>query len=667
MPDAKLLPTLESPKQLKNLSTEQLHALAAEIRNELCRLYDHRSVHFASNLGVVELAIALHSTFDFAHDRLVWDTGHQMYPHKLLTGRFRQFSTIRTKGGLSGFPDPNESEYDLMKTGHAGSSVGTILGICCGDDLIAALNQHPNDRHCVAVIGDGAFSSGGVYEAMNHAGGLRKNITVVLNDNKMSICPRVGGLAQHLDGLRLHPRYSRFKQKVHAVVDRLPLIGGTVDLLLRRFKNTLKTALIGGMFFDSLGFRYIGPINGHNIPRLQRFLRMARNLEEPVLLHIFTEKGRGYKPAEDNPTAYHAPPARLEAAYPKVESPKVGSRPPGDCVDKTDPELQSAAPMLPPGGQQPTFQQPASSPPKTFTEHARNAIGQLMQNNPKVCVITAAMCQGNMLEPVREKFPERFFDVGICESHAVVLASGLAKSGMIPVVDIYSTFLQRAYDQIFQEASLQNLPMIFAIDRAGLVGPDGPTHHGVFDLAYLRPFPNLTVMAPSDVWDLQAMFQLAERLGGPAAIRYPRMNAAEMGRQRESLQFGKSEVVRPGEHGMIAVCGTFVDSALNAADILSGEGIDVGVLNVRFVKPLDAEALLEPVRRGRFLVTVEEGVLLGGFGSSVLELANAERLDTRRIYRLGIPDRYIEHGERGELLDDLGLNTASIVNACRNC
>jgi len=535
----------------------------------------------------------------------------------------QQFSTIRTKGGLMGFPNPAESEYDLMMTGHAGSSVGTILGLCCGDDLLFG----KDNRHSVAVIGDGAFSSGGVYEAMNHAGGLRKNITVVLNDNKMSICPRVGGLASHLDSLRLHPKYSRFKQKMHGIVDRLPLIGVSLDSFLRRFKDTIKAGLLGGMLFESLGFRYIGPIDGHNIARLQRFLRMARNLEEPVLLHVFTEKGRGYKPAEENPTEYHAPKPRLV----NLETP-----PPIPTVE-----------------------------PKSFTEHARNAIDDLMQNNPKVCVITAAMCQGNMLETVREKYPDRFFDVGICESHAVVFAAGLARSGMIPIVDIYSTFLQRAYDQIFQEVSLQHLPIIFAIDRGGLVGTDGPTHHGVFDLAYLRPFPNLTVMTPSDAWEMKEMFRFAEQLKGPAAIRYPRTNASESHRPHDSLRHGKAEIVRSGEHGTIAACGPFVESALEAADILSKDSLDVGVVNVRFVKPLDTETLLEPLRQRQFLVTIEEGVLSGGFGSALLESANEERLDTRNVHRLGIPDRYIEHGERSELLDDLGLNTENLVKVIR--
>ena len=629
-----VLPTLESPQELERLSAAELKNLAAEIREELCRLYDHRSVHFASNLGVVELCIALHTTFDFTWDRLIWDTGHQVYPHKLLTGRFNRFHTIRTKGGLMGFPNPAESEFDLLMTGHAGCSVGTILGLACGDELIAG----PNKRHSVAVIGDGASASGPVFEAMNHAGGLKKNITVILNDNKMSICPRVGGMASHLDRFRMHPFYHRFKQKLHWLVDRLPFFGASMDSFLGRLKSAVKAGLIGGMFFEELGFRYIGPIDGHNIPRLQRFLRMARRYEEPVLLHIFTEKGRGFRPAEQDPTTYHAP------------APGGWLREEGDAA----PEQKKSN----------------GDSHKSFTEHIRNAIDRLMTENDRVCTITAAMCQGNMLEPIREKFPKRFFDVGICESHAVVFAAGLAKAGMIPIVAIYSTFLQRSYDQLFQEVSLQNLPIIFAIDRAGLAGPDGPTHHGVFDLAYLRPFPNLIVMAPADAHDVEPMMRLAVELGQPVAIRYPKGTASDEIRTIKSLKLGEAEILRPGHDGMVAVCGPLIDLANAAAKKLGtnldGLGrVDLGVINARFVKPLDTATILQPLREGKILVTLEEGMLAGGFGSAVLEAACDEGLDTRKLCRMGIPDKYVEHGERTELLDDLGINTAALVKICR--
>ncbi|MDR2117017.1 MAG: 1-deoxy-D-xylulose-5-phosphate synthase [Planctomycetaceae bacterium] len=645
-----VLPTLESPRELERLSLAELNNLASEIREELCLLYDHRSVHFASNLGVVELCIALHTTFDFSWDRLIWDTGHQIYPHKLLTGRFNRFATIRTKGGLMGFPNPEESEYDLMMTGHAGCSIGTALGLCCGDDLIAGSNK----RHSVAVIGDGALSSGVVYEAMNHAGGLKKNLTVVLNDNKMSICPRVGGLSDHLDRLRMHPIYSRVKQKLHSLVDRTPIIGSSMDSFFGRFKNAIKAGLLGGMLFEELGFRYIGPIDGHNIARLQRFLRMARSLEEPVLLHIFTEKGRGFRPAEENPTAYHAPkPGRIFKTSFPVSSVEDSIAPYSSQYSQSSPVASST-----------------SQPQISFTEHARNAIELLMRHNDRICVITAAMCQGNMLEPIRDQFPDRFFDVGICESHAVVFAAGLAKAGMLPIVDIYSTFLQRAYDQLFQEISLQNLPVILAIDRAGLAGPDGPTHHGVFDFGYLRPFPNFVVMAPADALDVEPMFRFAEHLEKPVAIRYPKANATIVERNPEPIQLGKAEIVRNGNDGMIVVCGAFLETAVEAAKTLGknldGLGrVDVGVINARFAKPLDTDLILQPLREGKFLITFEEGMLIAGFGSAVLEAANDERLDTRRLRRFGISDHYVEHGERAELLDDLGLNEKQLVKICR--
>ncbi len=631
-----ILPTLESPQELERLSQAELKNLAAEIRDEICRLYDHRSVHFASNLGVVELCIALHTTFDFSWDRLIWDTGHQIYPHKLLTGRFNRFHTIRTQGGLMGFPNPNESEYDLMMTGHAGCSVGTVLGLACGDELIAGKNK----RHSVAVIGDGASASGVVFEAMNNAGGLKKNITVVLNDNKMSICPRVGGMASHLDRFRLHPMYHRLKQKLHWLVDNLPFLGASMDSFLGRFKSAVKAGLLGGMFFEELGFRYIGPIDGHNIPRLQRFLKMSREIEEPVLLHVFTEKGRGFKPAEENPTAYHAP------------SPGRWIREEGDAAPETKIN----------GGPEPK--------PKSFTEYVRDGIGKIMEENDRVCVITAAMCQGNMLEPIREKFPERFFDVGICESHAVVFAAGLAKAGMIPIVDIYSTFLQRSYDQIFQEISLANLPIICAIDRAGLAGPDGQTHHGVFDITYLRPFPNIVVVAPADEWDIEPMLRFAVDSGKPVAIRYPKAVAATFPRPLQPIRLGEAEVIRPGQDGMIAVCGCFLELATDAAKILGknldGLGrVDLGVINARFVKPLDTKTILQPLREGKFLITLEEGMLAGGFGSAVLEAAAEEGLDTRSLRRIGIPDCFVEHGERADLLNDLGINEENIVRLCR--
>ncbi|MCA9171761.1 MAG: 1-deoxy-D-xylulose-5-phosphate synthase, partial [Planctomycetales bacterium] len=459
---SKILPTLKSALDLHELSNDQLKQAADEIREVLCNLVATRSAHFASNLGVVELTLALHSVYDFRRDRLIWDTGHQVYPHKLVTGRYAEFNTIRTKGGLMGYPNPKESEYDLFMTGHAGCSVSTVLGLRSGDQLTGE-----DDRHAVAVIGDGAFPSGIVYEALNNAALYRRKFLVILNDNKMSICPRVGGIAEYLDRLRTNPLYTGLKTEVVRVLNRVPVFGDPAERFLAQLKEAAKAGLHGGMFFEDLGFRYIGPVDGHNIPVLRKYLAMVRDMQDPVLLHVVTDKGHGFQPAEEDPAFFHTPP--------------IFKR-----------ENGRAVPV------------PAKSSP-AYTNVARDAVLEQMRRDERVVALTAAMCQGNKLEPVRDEFPNRFFDVGICESHAVAFAAGQAKAGLRPIVSIYSTFLQRSYDQIFQEVSLQNLPVTFLLDRAGLTGPDGPTHHGVFDIGYMRIFPNMVVMAPGDSDDLSKM------------------------------------------------------------------------------------------------------------------------------------------------------------------
>ena len=620
---AELLSRICSPHDLDDLSHQELSQLAGEMREALCRLAGTRTAHFASNLGVVELTLALHTTFDFSRDRLIWDTGHQIYPHKMITGRYHQFDTIRAKGGLMGYPNPAESDYDLFMTGHAGCSVATALGLKCGDELVCP----DQPRHVVAVIGDGAFPSGIVLEAMNNTGGLKKNLTVVLNDNKMSICPRVGGLADYLDRLRMAPFYTGLKTEVQKILNRLPVFGDPVERFLGQVKDAAKAGMVGGMLFEELGFRYLGPVDGHNIRQLQKYLAMVRKFQGPALLHVVTEKGHGFEPAAEDPTSFH--------------SPAPFSRRNGSVVSIK------------------------KSTSRSYTAVARDAILKQMRTDPRVTVITAAMCQGNMLEPVRDEFPQRFFDVGICESHAVAFAAGLAKSGLRPVVDIYSTFLQRSYDQIFQEVALQNLPVTLMLDRAGLVGPDGPTHHGVFDLTYLRPFPNMTVMAPGDAWDLAAMFDFAVAGDGPVAIRYPKAAAETIDRDPAPIQPPAAEVIRWGDDGMIVACGTVLGTCLKAAEQLHEEGFDIGVINARFVKPLDAETILRAIRRCPLVVTVEEGALMGGFGSAVLEAACDAALDTSHLRRLGIPDHFVEHGSRDELLADLGLHANGIAEACR--
>jgi 1-deoxy-D-xylulose-5-phosphate synthase len=614
---------LESAADLQNMSVAELEALAGEIRDTLCNLLNDRTAHFASNLGVVELCLALHSVFDFSTDRLIWDTGHQIYPHKLVTGRYDQFTTIRTRHGLMGYPNPQESDYDLFMTGHAGCSVSTALGLKCGDDL-----RQQSDRHAVAVIGDGAFSSGIVFEALNNAGGLEKNLLVVLNDNKMSICPRVGGMASYLDRLRTNTFYTGLKTEVVRILNQIPLFGDPTERFLAQVKEAVKAGLHGGMMFEDLGFRYLGPIDGHNIAVLRKYLKMVKSLKGPILLHVVTEKGHGFQPAAEDPVFFHTPPAFKQDNGKAVPKPRAAA--------------------------------------SSYTDCASRAIRDQMARDERVAVLTAAMCQGNKLEAIRDEFPDRFFDTGICESHAVAFAAGLAKSGLRPIVDIYSTFLQRSYDQIFQEVALQNLPVIFMLDRAGLTGPDGPTHHGVFDLSYLRVFPNMVVMAPGDSYDLEQMVEFAVQRDAPCSIRYPKTAGERLPGQRSPLELGKAEILRWGSDGVILCCGTVAPTCLQAAESLQHDGLNIGVVNARFVKPIDRALITRAIQECGFLVTVEEGALMGGFGSAVLETACDAGLPTHRIRRLGIKDEFVEHGDRQELLAHLGLNAAGIAQVCRD-
>lgn len=621
---SKLLSSIKSPLELHDYSLAQLKQLADEIRDALCGLLSERTAHFASNLGVVELCLALHSTYDFSKDRLIWDTGHQIYPQKLITGRYERFHTIRTRGGLMGYPNPNESEYDLFMTGHAGCSVSTVLGLRSGDELMGEGN-----RKAVAVIGDGAFPSGIVFEAMNNAGELKSDLLVVLNDNEMSICPRVGGIANYLDRLRSNPLYTGFKTEVVNVLNRVPVFGDPAERFLAQVKEGFKAGLHGGMMFEELGFRYLGPIDGHDIGLTRKYLKMVKDMRGPVLLHVLTEKGHGFKPAAADPVYFHTPPSfdrHGDDQY--VVKGKSG---------------------------------------KAYTNHARDAILDQMRHNDKVTVMTAAMCQGNKLEPVRDEFPDRFFDVGICESHAVAFAAGHAKVGLRPIVAIYSTFLQRSYDQIFQEVSLADLPVVFMMDRAGLTPPDGPTHHGTFDIGYLRILPNLVVMAPGDANDLGAMLDFALKHDHPTALRYPKANAANLKRDHKfpEVRLGEAEVFSEGKDGTIVSYGTHLSECLEAAADLAEEGLDIGVVNARFVKPLDEKTILQTLANSPFVVTVEEGMLMGGFGSAVLELASDHNVSAHHVKRIGINDRYIEHGDSAELMSELRLDRAGIAQTCR--
>jgi 1-deoxy-D-xylulose-5-phosphate synthase len=619
-----LLPQINAPADLHKLSDAQLLDLAQEMRDEMVRVLSIRPAHFASNLGVIELCLALHLTFDFGRDRLIWDTGHQIYPHKLITGRYKLFDSIRTRGGLMGYPNPHESPYDLFMTGHAGCSVSSVLCLKVGDDLLGQ-----DDRHSVAVIGDGALPSGIVFEALNNAGGLRKNLLVILNDNEMSICPRVGALAHCLDQARLTNFYQGSKRHIRDLLKHIPLVGGVATHAIEQIKDGLKAFLTGGMLFEELGFRYFGPIDGHDLPTLRRWLRDVKDQKGPVLLHVLTTKGHGVPQASADPVTYHTPPV----------------------FEKVGPERTILS--LKRGGS------------RAYTDAVSGAIYNALSDDARVAVLTAAMCQGNKLEKARADFPTRFFDTGICESHAVAFAAGLAKAGMRPIVDIYSTFLQRSFDQIFQEVALQNLPVVFTLDRSGLTGPDGPTHHGVFDISYLRIFPNFVVMAPGDELDVAPMLKFALSHSGPASLRYPKANLERVDRPLAPVELGQAEVYEWGEDGVFIVCGTLFPTCVKAAAALRGEGINIGVINARFIKPLDRTTLLRAIEEMPLVITVEEGTLEGGFGSAVLEAANSAGIDTSHVRRLGLPDRFIEHGERGELLADLGLDVSGLCATVR--
>jgi 1-deoxy-D-xylulose-5-phosphate synthase len=616
-----MLSRIGSPADLRQLSPDELERLADEIRAELCRPLSSRSAHFASNLGVVELCLALHLTFDFTHDRLIWDTGHQIYPHKLITGRYRNFDGIRTRGGLMGYPNPLESPFDLFMTGHAGCSVSCALGLKVGDDLAGA------ERKSVAVIGDGAFVSGIVYEAMNNASGLNEDLIVILNDNQMSICPRVGGLAKTLDKARLAPMFHDLKRHVDDFVHKLPLVGNSFDRLWTAIKDMVKANVFGGMMFEELGFQYVGPIDGHDLPTLRDYLERVKHCKGPVLLHVLTEKGHGIECASKDPVTFHTPPV-----FERVENGVISLK---------------------------------KSKAKAYTHVVSEAIFDAMEKDPRVCVLTAAMCQGNNLQKVRNDFPNRFFDTGICESHAVAFAAGLAKAKMRPIVDIYSTFLQRAYDQIFQEVTLQNLHVVFTMDRAGFTGPDGPTHHGSFDIAYMRVFPNMVVMAPGDELDVAPMLQFALSHDGPICMRFPKAAPDRINRDLVPIELGQAEVYEWGTDGCIIAFGSLFGEAIKAADRLRQFGFDIGVINARFAKPIDSATILKAVRELPFVITVEEGTIHGGFGSAVLEAVNDAGLSAESICRRAIPDRWIMHAERNEQLAEAGLDADSLVRTAR--
>jgi len=610
-----LLERVSSPSDLKQLTMAQLRQLAGEIRDILVTVVAENGGHLAANLGVVELTLALHYVLESPRDKIVWDVGHQSYVHKMLTGRIKQIASLRTYGGLSGFPKSEESEHDAFDTGHSSTSISAGLGMALARDLMG------DDFRVVAVIGDGALTGGMAFEALNHAGHTKTDLTVILNDNEMSISRNVGALSTYLSNLRADPAYFRRKEEIEGVLERIPGIGPNIRKAAVKVKDTLKYLVVPGMFFEELGFTYIGPIDGHNLEDLVSVFRKTKQMKGPVLLHVITQKGRGYEPACNHPDEFHG----------------IGPF-----------DVETGVPV--------------QSKLKTYTQVFGDFMLERGSRDHRMVAITAAMASGTGLSRFAERFPERFFDVGICEQHAVTMAAGMARMGLRPVVAIYSTFLQRAYDQIVHDVCLQNLPVVFAIDRAGLVGEDGPTHHGVFDLSYLRHIPNLTVMAAADENELADMLDSAMDYEGPVAIRYPRGSGegVPVSDRRRVIPRGQARVLREGKDILFLAVGRGVGLARRAATMLEDRGILATLVDARFIKPLDEQLLSELLRRFKKVVTVEENALQGGFGGAILELISD--LGTgNQVLRIGVPDRFVEHGNTNILLESLRMDARSLV------
>lgn len=614
----RILDGIASPLDLKKLSIEQLTVLAQEIRDEIVATVSKTGGHLGASLGVVEMTLALHSVLEAPKDKIIWDVGHQAYPHKLITGRLKQFHTLRQAGGISGFPRMVESEYDAFGVAHAGTSISAALGYAVARDL------RGSDEAVVTVTGDGAFTSGMIFEALNHAGDIGTDLVVIINDNEMSIAPNVGALSVYLTRLRMDKHLRRARHEIESLLRKIPGIGEPVVKSAERIKESLFHLVASdGAIFEALGFSYYGPIDGHNIALMQRTIKDAIARGGPVIIHAVTQKGRGYQPAESDP-------GKLHAMKPVV----VGAT-------KTP------------------------APPPSYSKVVGQTLVQLAKADPKIIGITAAMPEGTGLDQLAEACPQQFFDVGIAEQHAVTFAAGLACSGYKPIAAIYSTFLQRAYDQIIHDVCIQDLPVTFAIDRAGLVGDDGPTHHGTFDLAYLRTVPNMVIMAPKDENELRHMLKTAVEWDGPAAVRYPRGNGlgVKMDETLECLPIGKAEVVREGDDLAILAIGSMVQPALEAATLLAKDGINATVVNARFCKPLDAELIRKLAHRTGKILTVEEHALAGGFGSAVLELLADCRFKDVSVRCLGIPDRFIEHATPEQQLEECGLTPDGIYRA----
>lgn len=612
--------SIKNPEFLKTMSIDEMKALASDIRRFLIEKLSVTGGHLAPNLGVVELTLVLHRLFDSPKDKLIWDVGHQSYVHKILTGRAGQFDRLRQYKGLCGFPKRSESEHDVWETGHSSTSLSAAMGMAIARDLKG------EDGDIVAIIGDGALTGGMALEALNHIGHEKKDLIIILNDNKMSIAPNVGALHNMLGRLRTAGKYQRVKEDIEYLMKKIPAFGGRIAATAERLKDAFKYLLVSGIFFEELGIKYLGPVDGHNFEDLIAHVNYAKKTKGPVLVHVLTQKGKGYRPAEaDDVGTWHGPgPYKIESG---------------------------------------AFIKPVDAPP-SYSKVVGDTLTKLAEKDERIVVITPAMVVGSKLEGFQKAFPDRLFDVGIAEQHAVTMAAGLATQGMKPVVSIYSTFLQRAYDQVVHDVARQNLNVVFAVDRAGLVGADGETHQGVFDVGFLRGLPNMTIMMGKDENELRHMVYTALKYDdGPIAVRLPRGNGlgVKMDDELQEIPIGTWEVLRDGDDIAILSFGPLLQAALDAANKLRSEGISAKVINARFIKPMDEDMLLDLGDRGMPILTAEESALKGGFGSGVLEFFQERGYYDLRIACMGIPDRFIEHGSVKELLKEIGLTADNIA------
>lgn len=618
-----VLDKINSPDHLRILTNEALKKLCCEIREFLITNVSKTGGHLASNLGVVELTIALHMVYDSPKDKIIWDVGHQSYVHKILTGRKDQFDKLRKLNGLSGFPKREESPHDIFNTGHSSTSISAALGIAKARDILK------EDYSVVAVIGDGALTGGMAYEALNDAGRSLNNFTVILNDNEMSISKNVGAMSKYLSKIRLEPAYTKAKEEIDELIHKIPRIGESVAKTINKAKNTIKYALSAGAIFEELGFNYLGPIDGHNLDELTNVLRKAKDLKGPNLIHVITQKGKGYNHAENNPSAFHGvSPFCIET---------------GEVIN-------------------------SNTKPPDFSQIFGEALVKLAETNNNIVAVTAAMPEGTGLTKFGETYPNRFFDVGIAEQHAVTFCAGLATNGLTPVIAVYSSFLQRAYDQVIHDVALQNLHVVFCIDRAGIVGNDGETHQGIYDLSYLTHIPNMTILAPKDFEDLKSMLDFAiNKYNGPIAIRYPRGSMKTLVSKDSNIEYGKSEVLVNGNNATLLACGSMLKTVIEVSDRLKEHGITCDVINARFIKPLDMETIVESISKTKNLYTFEDNTIVGGFGSYVLNELNILGINDIKVKSFGFPDEFIKQGSKDEIFIKYGLDTDTLSQKIIEC